>query len=86
MSAFDQLRNDLLSVQPVRPVWRMQCTCRFRPGRPGEITACECGYWWRAGQRGRWRPISARRAFRVLVPGLMRELSCFELTGGWPEG
>jgi hypothetical protein len=22
----------------------------------------------------------------VLVPGLMRELSCFELTGGWPEG
>jgi hypothetical protein len=87
MSAFDQLRNDLLSsVQPVRPVWRMQCRCRFRPGRPGEITACECGYWRRAGQRGRRRPISAPRAFRVLVPGLMRELSCFELTGGWPEG
>jgi hypothetical protein len=86
MSAFDQLRNELRSVQPVPPVWRMQCRCRFRPGSPGEIAVCKCGYWWRAGQRGRWRAICARRAFRVLVPGLMREVSCFELTGGWPDG
>jgi hypothetical protein len=53
--------------------------------RAGEVAACECGYWWRAGKRGRWRAISARRAFRALFPGLMRELSRFELTGGWPE-
>jgi hypothetical protein len=46
---------------------------------------CKCGYWWRASKSGRWRAISARRAFRVLFPDLMRELSCFELTGGWPE-
>jgi hypothetical protein len=52
--------------------------------RPGEVAACECGYWWRVGRRGRWHAICALRAFRLLLPGLMRELSYFELTGGWP--
>jgi len=85
MSAFDQLRNPLPSCQPLRPVWRVRCRCWFRPGTPGEATACECGYWWRADKRGRWRAISARRAFQVLFPALTRDLRIFELTGFWPE-
>jgi hypothetical protein len=84
MGTFDQLGNHLLPYQPLPPVWRMQCTCSFQPGRPGQVAACECGYWWRAGKRGRWHAISVRRAFRVLLPELIDGLGRFELTGDWP--
>ena len=50
----------------------------------GEIAACECRSWWRAWKRGRWYAISKRRAFRALLPELMRELSYYEMTGRWP--
>jgi hypothetical protein len=85
MSAFDQLRNHPLARQPLRPVWRIRCRCWFRPGAPGEVAVCECGFWWRAGRRGQWRAISRRHVFRALLPGLMGELSRFELTGRWPD-
>lgn len=84
MGTFDQLGSRLLTYQPLPPVWRMQCRCSFKPGRPGEIAACQCGYWWHVSNRGRWHAISTRHAFRVLLPDLMGMLSCFELTGGWP--
>jgi hypothetical protein len=35
-------------------------------------------------QAGRWYAISKRRAFRVLMPGLIRELGYLEVTGRWP--
>jgi hypothetical protein len=53
-------------------------------GRPGEIAACGCGFWWRVSKRGRWYAISKRRAFRALMPGLIRELGYLEVTGRWP--
>jgi hypothetical protein len=65
-------------------VWRMHCRCRFRAGKPGEIAACGCGFWWRVSKGGRWYAISKRRAFRALMPGLMRELGYLEVTGRWP--
>jgi hypothetical protein len=52
----------------------------------GQIAVCECRSWWRAGKRGRWYAISKRRAFRALLPELMRELGHFEVTGRWPTG
>jgi hypothetical protein len=61
----------------------MFCRCSFRAGRRGEIAACECRSWWRVGRRGRWYAISKRRAFRALLPELMRELGHFEATGNW---
>lgn len=63
----------------------MNCLCSFRVGKVGEIAACECRYWWRVDKRGKWCAISKRRAFRVLLPDLMRELSHFEATGGWAK-
>jgi hypothetical protein len=65
-------------------VWRMHCRCRFRVGRPGEIAACRCGFWWRVSKRGRWYAISKRRAFRALTADLIRELGYLEVTGRWP--
>jgi hypothetical protein len=50
----------------------------------GEIAACGCRFWWRAGKRGRWYAISKRRALHALVRELRRELSYFEVTGNWP--
>ena len=65
----------------------MHCLCSFRVGRAGEIAACECrSWWWRVGKHGHWHAISKRRAFRALRTELMRELSCFEVTGDWPAG
>jgi hypothetical protein len=84
MVAFDRFPDSPPAHQPFPPAWRMRCRCSVRPGAPGEVAACECGYWWRVGRRGRWQAVSARRAFRVLLPGLLRELGRFELTGGWP--
>ena len=84
MGAFDQLVKCLQSYEPAPPVWRMHCLCSFRAGRAGEIAACQCRSWWRAGKRGRWHAISKHRAFRALLPELMRELGHFEMTGGWP--
>jgi hypothetical protein len=84
MSASDQPVEHPRACEPLRPAWRMQCQCWFRAGRPGEIAACGCGYWWRVSRRGHWYAISERRAFRALLPGLMRELAGFELAGGWP--
>jgi len=84
MGAFDQLVKGLQSYEPIPPVWRMRCLCSFRAGRVGEIAACECRSWWRAGKRGRWYAISKLRAFRALLPELMRGLSYFEVTGRWP--
>ena len=52
----------------------------------GEIAACECRSLWRVSKRGRWHAISKRRALRALLPELMRELSYFEVAGGWPAG
>lgn len=40
--------------------------------------------WWRVSKRGRWHAISKRRAFRALMPGLIRELDYLEVTGCWP--
>jgi hypothetical protein len=79
MVAFDQ------PVEPLCPVWRLNCWCSFKAGRPGEIAACKCRYWWRVSKRGRWYAVSKRRAFRVLLPDLVRELCCFEMTGAWPR-
>jgi hypothetical protein len=59
--------------------------CSFLAGRPGEIAACGCRSWWRVSKRGRWYAISKRRAFRALLPSLMRELRHFEATGRWPR-
>ncbi len=55
-----------------------------RAGQPGEIATCGCGFWWRVSKRGRWYAISKRRAFRALMPGLMRELGYLEVSGHWP--
>jgi hypothetical protein len=84
MGAFDQPVQRLPSYEPFPPAWRMRCRCPFRAGRPGEIAACACGYWWRVSKRGQWYAISKRRAFRALLPDLMRELGRFETTGDWP--
>lgn len=84
MSGFNQPVRRLPSCAPSLPVWRMHCRCRFRVGRPGEIAACGCGFWWCVSKRGRWYAISKRRAFRALMPGLMRELGYLEMTGRWP--
>jgi hypothetical protein len=62
----------------------MSCNCLFRADRPGQIAACQCGFWWRVGRRGQWHAISKRRAFRTLLPDLRRALGYFEVTGGWP--
>jgi hypothetical protein len=62
----------------------MQCRCSFRAGRPGEIAACACRYWWRVSKRGRWYAISKRRAFHALLPDLIRDIGCFETAEGWP--
>ena len=35
-------------------------------------------------RRGRWYAISRRRAFRALMPDLIRELGYLEVTGRWP--
>jgi hypothetical protein len=86
MSAFDQPVKHLPSCEPFPPLWRMQCQCSFRVGRPGEIAACACRFWWRVGKRGRWYAISKRRAFRALVPDLRRGLSYFEAAGACPAG
>ena len=85
MSTFDQLIKRRPSYEPNFPVWRMHCRCRFRAGRPGEIAACGCRFWWRVSKRGRWYAISKRRAFRALMPDVMRELGYLEVTGRWPE-
>jgi hypothetical protein len=84
MGAFDLPVTHLQPHEPFLPAWRMSCQCSFRPGRRGEITACGCRSWWRVGKRGRWYAISQRRAFRTLLPDLMRELGHFEMTGNWP--
>ena len=64
----------------------MHCMCSFRVGLVGEIAACGCRWWWRVSKRGRWYAVSKRRAFRVLVSELRRELSYYEATGSWPAG
>lgn len=84
MSSSDQPVTRLPSYEPFPPVWRMHCQCLFRPGRPGEIAACACRFWWRFGKRGRWYAISKRRAYRTLAPDLRKMLRCFEATGAWP--
>jgi hypothetical protein len=84
MRAFHQVVSRLPSFDPVPPLWRMGCRCLFKPGRPGEITACACRSWWRASKRGQWYAISRRRVFRVLMPQLRRQLGHFEVTGSWP--
>ena len=78
MGAFDQLARRFPAFEPTPPVWRMRCRCPLRAGRPGQIAACECRFWWRAGRRGQWYAISKRRAFRALVPELRRALGDFE--------
>ena len=55
------------------PGWQAK---RDRRVRVRFLVAC-----WQAG---RWYAISKRCAFRVLLPGLMRELGHFEATGNWP--
>jgi hypothetical protein len=86
MSAFKQPVRPLSSYEPIPPVWRMSCRCLFGLGEPGEVVVCQCRFWWRVGRRGRWYAISKRRAFRVLLPDLRRELGFFETTGDWPAG
>ncbi len=85
MSVFGQPVKRLRSCDPFPPVWRMKCLCSFRAGRAGEIASCGCRFWWRVGKRGRWYAISKRRAFRALLPVVMRELGYFEVTGDWPR-
>jgi hypothetical protein len=84
MGAFDQLANHLATLEPTPPVWRMRCRCRSKHGQPGQITACECRFWWRISKRGGWYAISKRRAFRALAPELRRVVAQFEATGAWP--
>jgi hypothetical protein len=84
MGAFDQLARRLPAFDPTPPVWRMRCRCAFKAGRPGQIAACGCRFWWRASRRGQWYAISKRRAFRTLLPELTRALGHFEATGAWP--
>jgi hypothetical protein len=84
MGAFDHLISRLPVFEPTPPVWRMRCRCPLRGGRPGQIAACRCRFWWRVGKRGSWYAISKRRAFRALVPELRRALGDFEAAGGWP--
>jgi len=84
MGVFDQPVQPLQPHEPIPPVWRMFCRCSFQVGRRAEIAVCECRSWWRVSKRGRWYPISRRRAFRALLPEVRRELSHFEVTGGWP--
>jgi hypothetical protein len=83
MGAFDQLMSRLPALDPAPPVWRMHCRCPRRGGRPGQITACACRFWWRVSKRGHWYAISKRRAFRALAPELRRVLGDFERAGGW---
>lgn len=84
MGAFDQVASRLPSFDPMPPVWRMHCRCLLTPGKPGQIAACACRSWWRASKRGQWHAISKRRALRMLLPELRRQLGYFELTGRWP--
>ena len=84
MGTSDQPVKRLQSSDPFPLVWRMRCLCSFRAGKAGEIAACGCRFWWRAGKRGRWHEISKRRALRTLARELRRELSHFEATGNWP--
>ena len=86
MGVFDQPVKRLQSYDPFPPVWRMRCLCSFRAGKAGEIAACGCRFWWRAGTRGRWYAISRRRALGVLARELRRELDYFDVTGNWPAG
>jgi hypothetical protein len=86
MSAFDQSMPGLQRHQPFPPVWRAHCACWFRVGQAGEIAVCACRSWWRVSKRGRWCAISKRRALRVLLREVRRELACFEASGRWPAG
>jgi hypothetical protein len=67
-------------VQPAGRFRHRKCNCVFVAGMPGEVSRCACGYLWRADKYApyRWRPVSKRKAYKLLVPEVRAQVAEFE--------